>query len=117
MEIQENMASVIRAFKDLHKKSLDEFADELGISRSALQEYLSGNGNPNLNTLKQIASSLNIDVTFLITGSFSDSQLHVIVRLFEIHGVLPDISQSDRIRVADMIRTILNIWLGGAENV
>ena len=38
---------------------MTEFSEELEISHSALQEYLSGAGSPNLTTVEHIAQKLN----------------------------------------------------------
>ena len=55
MEIQENMAAVIHALKEKRGQSLTELSEDLEISRSALQEYLAGNGNPTLATVEHLA--------------------------------------------------------------
>ncbi len=40
MDIKENLAKSMKAIMKERKKTLDEFADFLGISRSMLQVYL-----------------------------------------------------------------------------
>lgn len=40
MDIKENLAKSMKAIMKKRKKTLDEFADFLGISRSMLQVYL-----------------------------------------------------------------------------
>ncbi len=48
MGIQENMSKSIRSLKEVQHKSLVELSEELEISRSTLQKYLDGHGNPSL---------------------------------------------------------------------
>ncbi len=42
--------------------TLKEFAQSSGISQSNLSNYLNGNISPTLDTLKKIATNLNVDV-------------------------------------------------------
>ena len=46
MGIQQNMADTIRMIMELRHKTLEEFADDLEISRSTLHEYIKARGNP-----------------------------------------------------------------------
>ena len=48
MEVQQNMANVIRMIMETRNMSMDDFSEELEISRSTLQEYLKGKGNPSI---------------------------------------------------------------------
>ena len=45
--------------------TLKEFAQSSGISQSNLSNYLNGNISPSLDTLKKIATNLNVDVVEL----------------------------------------------------
>lgn len=45
--------------------TLKEFAQSSGISQSNLSNYLNGNISPTLDTLKKIATNLNVDVVEL----------------------------------------------------
>ena len=45
--------------------TLKEFAQSSGISQSNLSNYLNGNISPPLDTLKKIATNLNVDVVEL----------------------------------------------------
>ncbi|WP_289158537.1 helix-turn-helix transcriptional regulator [uncultured Muribaculum sp.] len=45
--------------------TLKEFAQSSGISQSNLSNYLNGNISPTLDTLKKIATNLNIDIVEL----------------------------------------------------
>ena len=45
--------------------TLKEFAQSSGISQSNLSNYLNGNISPTLDTLKKIATNLNLDVVEL----------------------------------------------------
>lgn len=66
--MQENIASTLLKTKLERKLSLTEFAAELGISRSSLQEYISGRGDLRLSTIELLALRLEIDPITLIWG-------------------------------------------------
>ena len=46
--------------------TLKEFAQSSGISQSNLSNYLNGNISPTLDSLKKIATNLNVDVVELL---------------------------------------------------
>ena len=51
--------------------TLKEFSMESGISQSNLSNYLKGNISPTLETLKKIASHLNVDIVELFKAKDS----------------------------------------------
>ncbi len=88
MKIQRNIANAMRAAKESSGKSLTEFADELEISRSTLQGYLSGTGNPSIVTVEHISQKLGIGVAPLVSGTFSVKQVDILIELLKILGIL-----------------------------
>ena len=69
MGIQQNMADTLRARKQLSGKSIEEWARELGIAQSTLQDYLKGIGNPTIKTVEYLAERLNVDPLALLSGN------------------------------------------------
>lgn len=110
MEIQKNMAAVMRAIKENRGKSLGEFSADLEISRSALQEYLSGTGNPNLSTIDHIAHKLGVDTLFLISGSFTYDQAKVLLQLLNTLELLSELSPAKRQRFAELLLDLILLW-------
>ena len=55
MGIQENLAAILQELKNQRGISTVAFADELGISRSSMQDYLSSKGNPSILTIEYLA--------------------------------------------------------------
>ena len=72
MDLNKNFSTILNIIKSERQKSMTEFSEELEISRSALQEYLSGSGNPNLTTIEHIAQKLNVSPCFLLLGDFKE---------------------------------------------
>ena len=110
MGIQENMANVMRALKETRHKSLAELSEELEISRSALQEYLTGTGNPRITTVEHLAEKLGIDPVFLVSDSFNISQLEVLLLLFDTIQIVSDLPAPKRRRFAELLLEILSLW-------
>ena len=116
MEIQRNMAKVIRTLKEASGKSLTEFSEELEISRSALQEYLSGNGNPGVVTIEHLASKLGVDTSFLLSGVFSEDQIGILLRLLDMLKLLSGLSCEQRIRFAHLLLEMVLLWNEDVDN-
>lgn len=68
MESWTTMANILSEVKLKRSLSLTDFAKELGISRSSLQEYIHGRGDPRLSTVESLAQRLEINPAALISG-------------------------------------------------
>ncbi|MDD3193711.1 MAG: helix-turn-helix transcriptional regulator [Oscillospiraceae bacterium] len=116
MDIQRNMAAVIRALKEESGKSLNEFSAELEISRSTLQEYLSGGGNPNAATIEHLARKLGVDTSVLVSGAFSQGQLDILLKLLGTLQLLSELTPERRRRFAELLLEMVLLWDGGDGN-
>ena len=68
-EIQENIAKKLRAAMKGQKKTISVFADELGISQTALKNYMRGESNPRADTITLLAEGLGITPAELISST------------------------------------------------
>ena len=66
MSIKENLARNLKNYMTENGKKLEPFAEELQIARSSLQKYLNGTGNPNMDTIEQMAEKMKISICALI---------------------------------------------------
>ena len=80
--------------------TLKDFAQISGISPSNLSNYLNGNISPTLDTLKKIASFLNIDVVEL----FKEKDNIELYAKYE--GILYQISKEDILSVIEKKKNI-----------
>lgn len=115
MEIQKNMAAVMRALKRESGKSTVDFAEELEISKSTLQDYLSGRGNPCVETIEHLAKKLHVDVSFLISGAFSEDQLEVLLKLLDTLCLLSELPRPKRRQFARLLQEMVALWDEGQE--
>ncbi len=61
MSLNSNLSVQLRQYRREKDITLMEFSSMLGIAKSSLQSYESGNGNPTLNTVEQIGRKINVD--------------------------------------------------------
>lgn len=62
------MEKRIKLVQKMSKLNQDEFAEKLGISRSALQKYFAGSNNPSEQTVRAICSEFNVRRQWLEEG-------------------------------------------------
>lgn len=110
MGMQQNVAKMMRAFKEQRQISLEEFSKELEISRSTLQEYLRGDGNPSIRTLDHIAKKLNVDPLVLVSGSFKPNQVNIVMLLFRTTRQVVAMPAEKRHELVTLIVQIAEIW-------
>lgn len=80
--------------------TLKDFARLSGISQSNLSNYLNGNISPTLDTLKKIASFLNIDVSELFREKDD-------IELYAKHdGILYPINREDLLSIIEKKKNI-----------
>ena len=71
---------------------LQDLAQKLGVSRKQLQNYESGKSNLTIVRLWEIASFLNVDITFFVEGlsknkvSVPNEDLHFLYKLHNLHN-------------------------------
>ena len=80
MSLENCLAKNLKALRLVRRMSQVEFAQEIGISKSTLQEIESGK-SPNLDTLTCIAARLNIPLSVLISGTAPSDQMGLLVEL------------------------------------
>ncbi|MCI8645514.1 MAG: helix-turn-helix transcriptional regulator [Firmicutes bacterium] len=107
MNLQKNFSNNMNVIHGSHSKTLTEFAEELCISRSSLQDILRGNCNPRIDTVEQIARQLGMDPLDLL--SYPDSG-----KLAPIYG-LSELSEEDSVELAAHFYAIVRILVKRAE--
>lgn len=113
MQIQQNMATVIRVVKEARGESLAEFSAELEISRSSLQEYLSGRGNPNISTIEHLAEKLGVDPIFLLTGTHPGDEMNSLLNMINQLGYLSRLDTDNRVLFVEKLLELVHIWNEG----
>lgn len=110
MGLQESFPINLQILRKSQKKSLVEFSQDLCISRSMLQEYLNGEGNPTLRTVDVIADKLGISPTVLVSDVFIPTQLEVIMFLLETLDKFTRLTDKQKLYFAEKFLELIEIW-------
>lgn len=70
MEIQKKISATLKK-KLKQYRNQSEFAQELGIGHTTLQNLLSGRGNPNADTIELVSKGLKISPAQLVSGEIT----------------------------------------------
>lgn len=68
MLINKNLAKAMRRYKEERCLSIMELSEELGITKSMTELYISGNGNPRSDTLELLAERMDVPLVELVAG-------------------------------------------------
>ena len=98
------MMNAIRASRN---QSISEFSEELGVSRSSMQELLKGNGNPRMDTVELIAERLQIDPLVLLSCSYSEGQLKNIMLLLETIDIISNLPDGKKVKFASLFQELI----------
>lgn len=112
MEMQENMAEMIRLIMEKRKMSLQEFSQELEISRSMLQAYLKGEGNPSLKTVVHLGEKMGVEPAILLTGMAGLERTDIAELLLDTLGGVAELSGEKKRRMAELFLEIIQLWSG-----
>lgn len=115
MEMRKNLADVMQGFMKERNKSAAEFSEELEISRSTLQDYLRGQGNPSVAMLEHLGRKLAVDPLLLITGVFRPEQMRVVLLMFRMVKAVTGLADDRRRQFADLFVQMVNLWDGEIE--
>lgn len=110
MGIQQNMADMMNIVKRKRGISVVEFSEELGISCSALQEYLNAQGNPTVQMVEHIARKLELDPIALIAGLFEPDQIKILLLLLESTQELSRLPQPKKRKFAELLQQMVQLW-------
>lgn len=110
MDMLENIAATIRAVMKKKHISLSEFADELGVSRSSLHDYIKARGNPSLATIEHLARGLGISPAALTAGMMDQDQREVALLLLEMIQSIAGLPEEDRLKMAELFLEMVKLW-------
>lgn len=86
------------------KKSLQEVADSLGVSKTHIWELEKGRtDNPSLELLTKIADYFKVSIRHLVGEDFESDQNDDMARMFRQVG---DLEENDRAIIDDMIQSL-----------
>lgn len=105
MDLQQHFSDNMNKLHQIHDNTLEEFAKELCISRSSLQQMLKGPYNPRLDTVEQIAAHLGVEPLALLSDP--GSLLHMNGPFAKLFNSLSDEDKRELISHVHAIMKIL----------
>ena len=108
MSINKNISDFIRRYKDEHQMSISEIAEELSITRSSVQLYLKGQGNPRADTLDLLAEKCGVSAAEIISAPAPGWE-----RVARLFGDLP---LEQRERIIPLFLALVDILAEGDHN-
>lgn len=110
IDIRRNMANTLRLYMEEHNKTLIEYAEDLEIARSSLQQYMKGEGNPSVDTIERIAQKMDMDPVTLLTGTLDGVQRERAWDLLTAIQQVSALSEKKRLRFVELFMEIMQLW-------
>lgn len=112
MALKQNLSEKLKVLRHMKNTSLEDYSSELGISRSTLQYMESGNANSTLDTVEQIAKSLDIDAQVLLSSDITGSQLQTAMLLLQTLNSFRELPPEKRLAAAELFRELVMLLSG-----
>ena len=99
----------MNALRISRRQSIAEFSEELGVSRSFMQDLLNGNGNPRMDTIEHLADRLQMNPAALFSSSFSEGQFETALLLLQTLEVFSKLPEEERKHSAALFHELILI--------
>lgn len=109
MEISENLRIMLQTYKDLNHLSLNELSEELGLSRSTVQDILTGKSNVRADTMEIICRKLGISPALIASECFEPKQVQIVLLLFNSVQLFAALPQENRLRLAELFSEAVHL--------
>ena len=90
MPINDNISDFLKQYKEEHSKSMSALAEDFGIAKSALENYLNGSGNPCADTIDILAEKCGVSAAEMISAhSLGWERAEIVERAAKLFSSLP----------------------------
>lgn len=110
MKMNEIFHRKMKALRKIYGASMEEFACELEISKTYIQNIEAGKANPTLETVQQTGEKLGIPPVSLLMKEYSDNQFvtaYKLLQLLESFETLTDDEKQEAVLLFDRLVRIL----------
>ena len=107
MEMRRIFAENLQAKREKLGKNQEAFAEELEISRSELQKYLNGTGNPTVEKIEQIAEKIAMEPMDLLFTPVSPERFEAKELLLQINKTIQALDSEQRCILAEGLQEII----------
>lgn len=107
MFLQQNLSNYMNALRSSKKQSITEFSEEIGISRSAMQDILKGSCNLRMDTVQYIADRLDVNPSDLLCSPYSDKQMETVLTLLKTIDAFSNVPEPQREKAAALFHELI----------
>lgn len=110
MGLQKNWSESLKMLKKLRGASYTEMSEDAEMSRSTIQDYLKGKGNPTLSSIDHIAEKLGVDPVLLVAGTPNPERAYMTWLLMETLKEFTKLPKEDRRLGAELFYRLLSLF-------
>lgn len=114
MSLNKNLSKNLNAIRRSRALSITDFAEELCIARSSLQNILNGNCNLRMDTVCQIASHLDTDSLTLLKEHYTTEQYAIATLILDALDTYIKLSVEDRTEASRLFHKLIMLLDKGA---
>jgi transcriptional regulator with XRE-family HTH domain len=114
MSLNTNLSKNLNAIRRSRSLSISDFAQELCIARSSLQNILNGTCNLRMDTINHIASSLDTDSLTLLKDQYSSDQYAIAMVTLDALEAFQKLSYEDRAEASGLFHRLIMLLDKGA---
>ena len=107
MEMRQIFSENLQAKRAMLGKNQEAFAEELEISRSELQKYLNGTGNPTIDKIEQIAEKIAMEPMDLLFTPVNPERFEAEELLLQINKTIQALDSKERCILAEGLVEII----------
>ena len=112
MTLQDNFSNSVKIAYKNSNKTLAEFSNEIGISRTTLQDILKGNSSSRLDTVEVVADGLNTDPLALLSNPYGENELAFLLSLFQLSDAASALADDEKEELAAHCHAMIRILIG-----
>lgn len=109
MDLKHNFSNNIKNLRIAKNFTLEEFADEIGVGKTTLQDIENGKSNSTLDTILKIADRLGMNPLLLLTNFQTSEEYILTMIIVQSIDRFCDLSETQQIEVVGHIRSIINL--------
>ena len=113
MDLKHNFSNNIKNLRIKRNCTLEEFADEIGVGKTTLQDIENGKSNSTLDTIEKIANNLNINSLLLLTDfQAPEKYIPTMIILQSISGFC-NLSEAKQLEISRHVNSIIDLLTEG----
>lgn len=115
MTLQSNFSNSVKLAYKNSNKTLSEFSNEIGVSRTTLQDILKGNSSSRIDTVEVVANGLKTSPLALLSTPCGEKELAFLLSLFQLSDVASALPDDEKEELAAHCHAMIRILIGSGK--